>query len=99
MAAEAEERKAALDPSADDYEVRLMTLELIAQSSREIEVWIGRADYLPRQLKQDRWIPFDSGQGHSSSTMKLYDFNQQVEIRPPLDASGELLPRWELVGG
>ncbi|GAH78417.1 unnamed protein product, partial [marine sediment metagenome] len=60
------------------------------------ELWIGRDDYLIRQVKQDTQVPSeDIGQWNTSSAWwKYYDFNEPIEIEPPEAASGELLPGW-----
>ncbi len=94
-----EEQKAKLDPSESHYEERLKALEQQLQIKVEVELWIGRDDYLIRQMKQDMQIPSkDTGKlDTSSSVIKYYDFNEPITIEPPLDAQGELVPGWSLV--
>ncbi|HBR10594.1 TPA: hypothetical protein DD712_05040 [Candidatus Acetothermia bacterium] len=70
----------------------------------EVELWIGKDDYLIRQMKMEHeeiplededigpWGPFTS-----RSVTRFYDFNEPIEIKPPKTACGELLPGWRLV--
>jgi outer membrane lipoprotein-sorting protein len=57
----------------------------------EIEMWIGKNDYLIRQIKQvsqsDNYI--------STYVTSFYNFNADITIDVPLDDSGNLLPGWE----
>jgi len=58
----------------------------------DVELWIGKDDYLVRQMKSDTQIPAmesTSGAGEEkwqmiSSLAKYYDFNKPIEIEPPL---------------
>jgi len=107
-----DERKAELDPAQRDYKERLEALEQQRQMKIEVELWIGKDDYLIRQIKRDIEAPWRGlscdpasggvveleGWSHSSSMVKYYDFNEPITIEPPLTASGELLPGWRLVG-
>jgi hypothetical protein len=65
----------------------------------EVELWIGKSDYLVRQWKNDQQRLDDNGELIASSTLyKFHNFNQPVTIEPPLDAQGNLLPDWQLAG-
>ena len=94
-----EEQKARLDPAQPGYEEILKGLEQLRNMKIEVELWIGKDDYLIRQMKQDTQVPSeDIGQWDTSSAMwKFYDFNEPITIEPPEMASGELLPGWRLV--
>ncbi len=59
---------------------------------RIIELWIGRDDYLLRQMVMDTREP-DSNIAHQL-TYKFYDFNEPITIEAPLDSSGNLLAGW-----
>jgi len=75
-------------------------LEILRSIETEIELWIGRDDYLIRQMKMNGKFP-DDDEGLKfiimSVTMKFYDLNQPITIEAPLDADGQLLPGWRLV--
>jgi len=91
-----EEQKAGLDPTHLRYEEMLKGLEQLRDMKTEVELWIGKDDYLIRQVKQDMQVPLE---GTSSAMVKYYDFNEPITIEPPETASGELLPGWRLVDG
>jgi hypothetical protein len=75
-------------------------LKYIRLTEIEIELWIGRDDYLIRQMKVNGKSP-DDNEGSkfviTNLTMKYYDINQSITIDPPLDADGQLLPGWQIV--
>ncbi len=64
------------------------------------EFWIGKDDYLIRQLKdvmQSLMNLSEVGVFHLAvSTSQYYDFNEPIVIEPPLTESGELLPGWRV---
>jgi hypothetical protein len=93
------EQKAKLDPTQPGYEERLEGLEQLRGIKTEVELWIGKDDYLIRQMKRDTQVPADNigGWSTSSSVVKYYDFDKPITIEPPVTASGELLPGWCLV--
>lgn len=65
----------------------------------EVELWIGKEDYLIRQLVQKTQIPGENQETVSSTiNYSYFDFNQPVDIEPPVDANGDLLPGWNLAG-
>ena len=99
MARTVEEQMANLDPAQPGYEQMLEAMEQLRQMKTEVELWIGKDDYLIRQIKYDMQVPSeDSGQWDTlSSKVQYYDFNEPIEIKPPVTASGELLPGWRLV--
>lgn len=94
-----DEWKAELDPAQPEYEEMLEAMERQRQMKTEVELWIGKDDYLIRQMKHDMQVPSeDAGQWDtSSSIVRYYDFNEPIQIEPPVTASGELLPGWRLV--
>jgi hypothetical protein len=75
-------------------------LEILRSIEMEIELWIGRDDYLIRQMNMNGKFP-DDDEGLKfviiSMTMKYYDLNQPITIEAPLDANGQLLPGWRLL--
>lgn len=70
---------------------------MVKSAQPEVELWIGQGDYLLRQMQQRRGLSDGSTTASSTHTLKYYDFNQPITIDPPLDASGQLLPGWQLV--
>lgn len=94
----AEKAKAALDSTYPGYEEDVESIEEQAAATEAVvEVWIGMDDYLIRQVKHN-WQIFasDGGVDTLSYTEQYYDFNEPIEIEPPLDADGKLLPGWQL---
>ena len=74
---------------------------MVAQNreiSHQVDLWIGEDDYILRQIKQSIHGP-DSNVGRIDTDyiQKYYDFNQPINIEPPLDTSGQILPDWEIV--
>jgi hypothetical protein len=60
-----------------------------------IELWIGRDDYLIRQMTYDNQRPNDDGGVESSVTnIRFYDFNKPLNIEAPVDSQGNLLSGW-----
>jgi hypothetical protein len=64
-------------------------LELMRRGSMEVELWVGKEDYLIRQMRlvdhmpeweagtaDERWI-------RQSTVMRFYDFNEPISIEPP----------------
>ena len=67
-------------------------------STFTIEVWIGKDDYLIRQVNIDVQFFKSDGEVYTGSvTAEYYDFNEPIEIEPPLDADGKLLPGWQYI--
>jgi len=98
MERQIEEIKAGLAPS-DPNDARLLEeVEQLRNVKIEVELWIGKDDYLIRQMEKDMQVPSeDTGQWDTSSAMwKFYDFNEPITIEPPTAESGELLPGWRL---
>ena len=63
--------------------------------SQSIELWIGKDDYLVRQMEMNTQNPANNGGLGSSQTIyKFSDFNQPIVIEAPLDSGGKLLPDW-----
>jgi hypothetical protein len=85
-----EEGKTKLDPSMSGYENIAENLEYQRQLKIEVEIWIGKEDYLIRQMKEDlQWQPVGAARKvHKqiitiSSLTRYYDFNTPIEIEPP----------------
>jgi len=94
----AEKTKAALDSTDPRYEEDVEFIEEQAAATEEVvEVWIGKDDYLIRQIKHNGQVfASDGGVGTYSYVGVYYDFNEPIEIEPPFDADGKLLPGWQL---
>lgn len=95
----AEKAKAGLDPTDSRYEemVRSIDEQVASGEKEEVEVWIGKEDYLIRQVKHEGQSPSGDGSMDTFSVVvKYYDFNKPIVIEPPLDAEGNLLPGWSL---
>lgn len=90
---EIEKQKARLDPEQPGYEERLKGLDALRTIETEVELWIGKDDFLIRQMKS---IMESSVHGNAVVVVKFYDFNEAITIEPPTTASGELLPGWRL---
>lgn len=80
--------------SDEEMEERLEELRP-SIGSTTVELWIGRDDYLLRQMKWDSQRP-DTGDGirYSSMIFKFYDFNEPFTVEAPVDSNGKLLPGW-----
>jgi hypothetical protein len=93
-----------LDPSQPDYEQSLEKLEgeleRLRETTIDYEIWIGQEDLLVRQMKYTSRTPSEAEAtwDTSETTIQIYDINQPIEVEPPLDAQGELLPGWQLAG-
>lgn len=94
----AEKAKAALDSTDPRYEEDVEFIEEQAAATEVVvEVWIGKDDYLIRQIKHNGQVfASDGGVGTHSYVGVYYDFNEPIEIEPPFDADGKLLPGWQL---
>jgi len=99
MEKQVEEIKAALDLSDPNDKRLLEEVEQLRNWRTEVELWIGKHDYLIRQMNCDWQVPVeDTGRWDASSaTVKYYDLNELITIEPPLDADGKLLPGWRLI--
>ncbi|HJX39366.1 MAG TPA: hypothetical protein VJ714_12230, partial [Anaerolineae bacterium] len=70
-------------------------LELMRRGSMEVELWVGKDDYLIRQMKRlDHMPEWDAGTAEErwirqSTVIRLYDFNEPISIEPPAADSGE----------
>jgi hypothetical protein len=63
-----------------------------------IELWIGKDDYLVRQVIEQK-IPQSGTQinGSDNAVTRFYDFNVPITIEAPVTESGDLLPGWKVV--
>lgn len=94
----AEKTKATLDSTDPGYEEIVKSIEEQAAATEAmVEVWIGKDDYLIRQVKHNGQVfASDGGVYTFRYTEEYYDFNEPIEIEPPIDANGKLLPGWQL---
>jgi hypothetical protein len=64
-------------------------LELMRSGSIQIELWVGKDDYLIRQMKRlDRMPEWEAGTAEEgwirqSTVIRFYDFNEPISIEPP----------------
>ena len=74
--------------------------ESLRSMRMDIELWIGKDDYLIRQLMMNQQAP-DGPDGIGTSTVivniEFTSINEPVIIEPPLDEHGNFLPGWSLV--
>jgi hypothetical protein len=68
--------------------------ELMRRGSMEVELWVGKDDYLIRQMKRlDHMPELEAGTAQEkwmrqSTVLRFYDFNEPISIEPPpLDSS------------
>ena len=96
MKARGEEERAKLDPSEPYYEERVEALEIYDHWQLTFEFWIGKEDYLLRQLEQHQSVVLieDAGEDtergvhHSTTaTWRFFDFNRPIQIEPPVTES------------
>ena len=57
------------------------------------ELWVGKNDYLVRQVKEYTKI-LPTGFYETIFVMNFYDFDEVMDIQPPLDKNGDLLEGW-----
>ena len=93
------EQIARLDPAQLGYEEWVKSLEQqLLNIKMELELWIGKDDYLIRQLKHDMYSSAEGAEqaewATTSLVQKYYDFNEPITIESPETASGELAPGW-----
>lgn len=60
----------------------------------EVELWIGKSDYLVRQIRRQI---LSGSEVVATSTGRCYAFNTPIKIEPPVTELGELLPGWRLI--
>ena len=70
-------------------------LELMRRGSMEVELWVGKDDYLIRQMKRlDHMPEWEAGTAEEkwmrqSTVLRFYDFNEPIAIEPPALESSE----------
>jgi len=98
MKAKGEEEIAKLDPAQPEYEHRLKALEVYDHWQLQREFWIGKEDYLLRQLEQHQEIYITEDPGEDTekevsysitATFRFFDFNQHIQIELPVAESVE----------
>ena len=69
--------------------------ELMRRGSMEVELWVGKDDYLIRQMKRlDHMPEWEAGTAEErwilqSAVMRFYDFNEPISIEPPSPDASE----------
>jgi hypothetical protein len=71
------------------------SLELMRRGSIEVELWVGKDDYLIRRMRRLDRLPVLEAESQEekwtkqSMVLRLYDFNEPIAIElPPLGSSG-----------
>ena len=83
----------------DDYKRMMEDLGDTPHIDMQIELWIGKDDNLIRQIVQSTQYIDDTGSLRvSNATMTFYDFNEYIDIEPPLDSDGQVREGWQLAG-
>jgi hypothetical protein len=92
MEAGIEKQKAKLDPSRPGYDNILQSLEIQRKWRIDVEYWIGKDDFLLRQMKQESDIVNVDYVGQENETenhvfityiIRFYDFDADIVIEPP----------------
>ena len=84
-----EEQKAKLAPSMPKYKDILKGLDRQRQLEIEVEIWIGKEDYLIWQIKQAWQTPLGEEKWATQSSLsKYYDFNEPIKIESPQIQAG-----------
>jgi hypothetical protein len=83
-------------PPISEEEMKEKIEEMHAEvGTTTVELWIGKDDYLIRQMKRDSQRLDNNGEMQSStSNFRFYDFNQPFIIEAPVDSEGNLLAGW-----
>lgn len=93
MEGQQEEQIASLDQTDPNYEQLKLVYESIEYVRDDVEFWIGKHDYLLRQYTTYMEINAFKDKGEDTeevenssviTTCKFYDFNEPIEIEPPL---------------
>jgi hypothetical protein len=93
MESQVQEQIANLDPTLPGYEEMMRTIEQQLQWEQSVEFWIGKEDYLLRQMEvyQDMSYTENAGGDTESEervtanyTLRFFDFNQPITIEPPV---------------
>jgi hypothetical protein len=84
-----------LPPLSQQTQEQMLKEARSIRGSQVIDVWIGKSDYLMRQMKQDIHGPDIQDMTQQLTVdFTFFDFNQPITIEAPLDANGQLLPGW-----
>ena len=82
-----------LDPTLPGYEDFVSIIEQQRQWQQDYEFWIGKKDYLLRQIEgyhdivyPEEWSDGAESKIHINTTysLRFYDFNQPITIEPPV---------------
>jgi hypothetical protein len=88
----AQERKTELDPSQPGYEGELETTKRFENMQYGYEFWIGKEDFLLRQLKTHLEVSYTRNEGEENereeyqnnlNTYRFYDFDAPITIEAP----------------
>lgn len=99
---------AGIQPGTEEYRMMKAFSDIQRQSEIEIELWISEEDYRIQRMAIDTRLAIASSSNGevklsgwmTSQTVADYsEFNEPVDIAPPLTPTGELEPGWRLSGG
>jgi hypothetical protein len=89
--AEMEEQIANLDSTEPYYEERVQAIEQQPRSEQIVEFWVGKEDYLLRQMDIQMVYTEDEGRDterevsiSANYSIRFYDFNHPITIEPPV---------------
>jgi len=94
-----EKQKAELDPSSPGYDMSTKSLEVQRNWKIVVEYWIGKDDFLLRQMKQDSDIVNVDYEGQDNETenhvfvtytIRFFDFDAEITIEPPVDVESNI---------
>ncbi len=82
-------------PPLSEEQIREAVAKLQERDRKvEVELWIGKNDYLVRRLRQVTTMLDDDDRLQESVTDMRYDFTSVITIEAPRDSRGDLLPGW-----
>jgi len=99
MEAGIEKQKAELDPSSPGYDMSTKSLEVQRNWKIVVEYWIGKDDFLLRQMKQDSDLVNVDNLGQKNETenhvfvtytIRFFDFDAEITIEPPVDVESNI---------
>ena len=71
------------------------SLDIMRSTNYIIDLWTGKDDYLPRQMILEQYEKNGESWDHiSTSSFRLYDFNEPITIEPPVSEDGQFLEGW-----
>jgi len=72
-------------------------IDIYTGISQQVELWVGKDDYLMRQTKLTVTYPDNYQEDTKAYAHYNYYYPEDLELSPPLDSSHEILPGWYLL--